>query len=80
MVAGMAAYQLYVVNSLDQARRLEDEEPVEFLQDDDQCASCGDTIGITGNKFLSCVVCIDENDDYWLVCNECASNVITPAQ
>jgi hypothetical protein len=80
MVAGMAAYQLYVVNSLDQARRLEDEEPVEFLQDDDQCASCGDTIGITGNKFLSCVVCIDENDDYLLVCTECASNVITPAQ
>lgn len=76
----MATYQLYVVNSIDQARRLEDEEPVEFLQDDDQCASCGGTIGITGNKFLSCVVCIDESDDYWLVCTECASNVITPAQ
>ena len=76
----MATYQLYVVNSIDQARRPEDEEPVEVLQDDDQCASCGDTIGITGNKFLSCVICIDESDDYWLVCTECASNVITPAQ
>jgi hypothetical protein len=76
----MATYQLYVVNTLDQARRLEDEEPVEFLQDDDQCASCGDEIGITGNKLIPCVVCIDEMDDYWLVCTECASDVIKPGQ
>jgi hypothetical protein len=59
----MATYQLYVVNTLDQARRLEDEEPVEFLQDDDQCASCGDEIGVVGNKLIPCVVCIDEADD-----------------
>ena len=80
MVAGMATYQLYVVNSLDQAQRLEDEEPVEFLQDDDQCAACRGVIGITGSKFIPCVVCIDERDDYWLVCAECASNIISPGQ
>jgi hypothetical protein len=76
----MATYHLYVVNTLEQARRLENEEPIEFLDEDDQCASCGDAIGISGRKFIPCIMCIDDADDYWPVCIDCASNVINPGQ
>jgi hypothetical protein len=76
----MATYHLYVVNTLEQARRLENEEPIEFLEDDDQCAACGDAIGIDGKKFIPCVMCIDDSDDYWPVCIDCATNVISPGQ
>ena len=72
--------QLFVVNTLDEAHRLEIDEPVEFYPDDDQCASCDVVVGIALNKFFPCVVCISDDDDQWLVCIECASGVITPEQ
>jgi hypothetical protein len=77
----MATYQLYVVNTLDQAHHLQSEEPIEFYQDDDQCADCDVVVGIALNKFFPCVVCVNEDDDdYWIVCQDCASSVITPGQ
>jgi hypothetical protein len=81
MVAGMAtSIQLYVVNTLDEAHMLQDDEPVDFYHDDDQCASCGVVVGFALSKFFPCVVCIDENDDQWIVCLECASGVISPEE
>lgn len=76
----MVTFQLFVVNTLDEAYHLQDEESVEFYPDDDQCASCDVVAGIALGKFFPCVVCISDDDDQWIVCLDCASGVITPEE
>lgn len=76
----MVTFQLFVVSTLDEAHRLQDDEPVEFYPDDDQCESCDVVVGIALGKFFPCVVCISDDDDQWIVCFDCASGVITPEQ
>jgi hypothetical protein len=49
---------------------------MDFDTDDLACENCGVAIGFIGNRFLPCVICVEGEDDTWLVCAECAGGVL----
>jgi len=72
----MVNLHLYVVETSDQARRAESLDLMDFDTDDLACENCGVAIGFIGNRFLPCVICVEGEDDTWLVCAECAGGVL----
>jgi hypothetical protein len=72
----MVSIQLYVVETEEQARQAESLDLVEFFADDTQCENCDIAVGFVHNRFVSCVICVEEDDDIWLVCSECAGGVL----
>lgn len=76
------AIELYVAHNSDAVRATNSDGLVEFLHDA-ACANCDVVVGYEGRKFFPCVVCveaIDDEQDVWIVCIECASGVINPGE
>jgi len=72
----MVSIQLYVVETAEQARQAEALDLVEFDADDTVCENCDVAIGYINSRFSPCVICVEEDDDIWLVCIECAGGVL----
>jgi hypothetical protein len=72
----MVSIQLYVIETAEQSRQAELLELADFNADDTQCENCDVAVGFVHNRFVSCVICIEEDDDVWLVCAECAGGVL----
>jgi DICT domain-containing protein len=72
----MVSIQLYVVETAEQARQAELLDLAEFTPDDTQCENCDVAVGFVNNRFASCVICVEEDDDVWIVCAECAGGVL----
>jgi hypothetical protein len=72
----MVSIQLYVIETAEQARQAELLDLTEFTPDDTQCENCGVAVGFLNNRFVSCVICVEEDDDVWIVCAECAGGVL----
>jgi len=70
----MASFELYVVENSVEAQNTV--APAEFSHDGNICRSCGDIVGFAIGKFFSCVVVVDEDENYWFVCSDCASPVV----
>jgi hypothetical protein len=67
---------LYVVETADQARQAELLDLMDFSADDTVCENCDVAVGFINNRFSSCVICVEDEDDTWLVCIECAGGVL----
>lgn len=72
----MVNIQLYVVETGEQARQAELLDLTEFFADDTVCENCDVAVGFINNRFSPCVICIEEDEDTWLVCIECAGGVL----
>lgn len=72
----MVNIHLYVVETADEAHRAESFDLVDFDVDDLACENCDIAIGFVNNRFIPCVICVEGDDDTWLVCAECASGVL----
>jgi hypothetical protein len=72
----MVNIQLYVVETAEQAKQAESLDLAEFFADDTVCENCDVAIGFINNRFSPCVICIEEEDDVWLVCMDCAGGVL----
>jgi len=72
----MVGIQLYVVETAEQAKQAESLDLAEFFADDTVCENCDVAIGFINNRFFPCVICVEEEDDIWLVCMECAGGVL----
>ena len=72
----MVNIHLYVVETADQAHQAELLDLVDFGADDSVCENCDVAIGFINNRFLPCVICVEGEDDTWLVCAECAGGVL----
>lgn len=76
----MAHIELYVVESADQVELVENSYLVEFLHDA-QCENCDVVVGYyDASKFFPCVICLEGEDDVWVVCTDCASGVLYPGE
>lgn len=76
----MAHIELYVIESAEQVESVENSYLVEFLHDA-QCENCDVIVGYYDSpKFFPCVICIDGEDEVWVVCVECAGGVIYPGE
>ncbi len=73
------AIELYVAETPDAVRATGSEGLAEFLVDA-QCANCDVVVGFEMRKFFPCVICIENEEDVWLVCLDCASGVISPGE
>lgn len=73
------AIELYVAETPDAVRAARSSDLVDFLNDA-QCANCDVVVGFYVNKFFSCVICVEDEDDVWVVCTDCASGVIAPGE
>ena len=72
----MVNVHLYVVETADQARQAELLDLVDFGVDDTVCENCDVAIGFINRSFAPCVICVEDEDDTWLVCLECAGGVL----
>ena len=72
----MVSIQLYVVETSEQAKQAESLDLAEFFADDNVCENCDVAIGFINNRFSPCVICIEEDEDTWLVCVDCAGGVL----
>jgi len=72
----MVNIHLYVVETEDEARRAESFDLTDFDVDDLACENCDIAIGFVNNRFVPCVICVEGEDDTWIVCAECASGVL----
>jgi len=72
----VVSIQLYVVETAEQARQAESLDLIEFDSDDTVCENCDVAVGFINNRFSPCVICIEDEDDIWLVCAECAGGVL----
>ena len=72
----MVNVHLYVVETADQARQAELLDLMDFSADDTVCENCDVAVGFINNRFSSCVICVEDEDDTWLVCIECAGGVL----
>jgi hypothetical protein len=72
----MVNVHLYVVETADQARQAELLDLADFGADDTVCENCDVAVGFINNRFSSCVICVEGDDDTWLVCIECAGGVL----
>lgn len=50
-----------------------------FVHDDSECENCGRSIETNPMRFYPFVICIDDEDN-WIVCTDCAKNVIYPGE
>lgn len=72
----MVNIQLYVVETAEQAQQAESLDLIEFDSDDTVCENCDVAVGFINNRFFPCVICVEDEDDIWLVCAECAGGVL----
>ena len=72
----MVSIQLYVVETAEQARQAELLDLIDFSADDAVCENCDVAIGFINSRFSPCVICVEDDDDTWLVCTECAGGVL----
>jgi hypothetical protein len=72
----MVSIQLYVVETAEQAKQAESLDLAEFFADDTVCENCDVAVGFINNRFSPCVICIEEEDEAWLVCMDCAGGVL----
>jgi hypothetical protein len=76
----MAAHiELYVVETGAQVHAVDNPDLMDFLEEA-QCENCDVVVGFEMNKFFPCVICVEGEDNVWLVCTECAAGVIAPGE
>ena len=73
------AIELHIAESAEAVIASESQGLVDFLSDA-QCANCDVVVGFEMRKFFPCVVCIEDGEDIWVVCLECAAAVIHPGE
>lgn len=73
------AIELYVAETPEAVKATGSSDLYDFLNEA-ACANCDVVVGFESRKFFPCVVCIENEDDVWLVCIECASGVIYPGE
>ena len=73
------AIELYVAETPQAVHATGSEGLIDFLEDA-QCANCDVVVGFEMSKFFPCVICIEDEEDIWLVCLECAAGVINPGE
>lgn len=73
------AIELHVAETPQAVQATGSEGLIKFLNDA-QCANCDVVVGFEMRKFFPCVICIEDEEDVWVVCIECASGVISPGE
>jgi hypothetical protein len=72
----MVNIHIYVIETVDEARHAESLDLTDFSADDSVCENCDVAVGFIGRVFSPCVICVEGDDDPWLVCIECAGGVL----
>ena len=75
----MVSIEVLVVEDMETAHQAESADLID-LSDDNQCENCDTVIAFAMGRFYPLVVCIDEEDDSWLICMECAGAVVYPGE
>ena len=73
------AIELYVAETPQAVHATGSEGLIDFLEEA-QCANCDVVVGFEMSKFFPCVICIEDEEDVWLVCLDCAAGVINPGE
>lgn len=73
------AIELYVAETPQAVHATGSEGLIDFLEEA-QCANCDVVVGFEMSKFFPCVICIEDEEDIWLVCLDCAAGVINPGE
>lgn len=73
------AIELYVIESPSQVHASGSSDLVGFLKEA-QCKNCDVVVGFYLSKFFPCVICVEDEDNAWVVCTDCASGVIAPGE
>lgn len=73
------AIELYVAETPQAVHATGSDGLIDFLEDA-QCANCDVVVGFEMSKFFPCVICIEDEEDIWLVCLDCAAGVINPGE
>ena len=73
------AIELYVAETPDEVKATGSAQLSDFLEDA-SCANCDVVVGFDARKFFPCVICIEDEEDVWVVCLECASGVVYPGE
>ena len=73
------AIELYVAETPQAVHATGSDGLIDFLEDA-QCANCDVVVGFEMSKFFPCVICIEDEEDVWLVCLDCAAGVISPGE
>lgn len=73
------AIELYVAETPHAVHATGSDGLIDFLEDA-QCANCDVVVGFEMRKFFPCVICIEDEEDVWLVCLDCAAGVINPGE
>lgn len=71
--------ELYVAETPQAVHATGSDGLIDFLEDA-QCANCDVVVGFEMSKFFPCVICIEDEEDIWLVCLDCAAGVISPGE
>jgi hypothetical protein len=72
----MVNIHLYLIDTVDEARRAESLDLMDFDANDLACENCGVAVGFISRTFSPCVICVEGDDETWLVCAECAGGVL----
>lgn len=73
------AIELYVAETPQAVQATGSEGLIDFLEEA-QCANCDVVVGFEMSKFFPCVICVEDEEDIWLVCLDCAAGVINPGE